>query len=94
MTVAEIVTRQGKAARALLRRCVDRMRFAEITLFGVAIAPIPLIMIGAWFVVIALRRIAGRFGLPRHVFHPALVVLAAYVLSSWIHIFEHWRLLQ
>ena len=62
------------------------MRFAEIDLFGVYVAPISIMMVVAWFVTIALRRIAGRFGLLRHVWHPALFVFAVYiiVLSSWI----------
>ena len=93
MTVTGIILRHGKAACVLLRRRIDRMRFAEITLFGVSVAPIPLIMIGGWLVVIALRRFVGRFGSPRYVLHPALFVFAAYVLSSWILIFEHWSLL-
>ena len=38
------------------------MRFTEINLFGVYVAPISLIMIGAWLVTIALRRVANRFG--------------------------------
>jgi protein AaeX len=62
------------------------MSFAEIDLFGVYVAPISLMMIGAWFVTIALRRVAGRFGLLQYVWHPALFVFATYiiVLSSWI----------
>jgi hypothetical protein len=62
------------------------MRFAEIDLLGVYVAPISLMMLGAWLVTVALRRIASRFGLLRHVWHPALFVFAAYiiVLSSWI----------
>ena len=62
------------------------MRFAEIDLFGVYVAPISLILIGAWFVTIVLRRVADRFGLLRHAWHPALFVFAVYiiVLSSWI----------
>jgi protein AaeX len=39
------------------------MSFAEIDLFGVYVAPISLMMVGAWFVTIALRRVASRFGL-------------------------------
>ena len=42
------------------------MRFAEIDLFGVYVAPISLIVIGAWFVTMALRRAADRFGLLQH----------------------------
>ncbi len=60
------------------------MRFADIDLFGVYVAPMSLMMVAAWIVTIALRRIAGRFGLLRHVWHPALFVFAVYmiVLSS------------
>jgi hypothetical protein len=62
------------------------MKFAEVDLFGVYVAPVSLIFVGAWFVTIVLRRIAGRFGLLRHAWHPALFVFAVYVivLSSWI----------
>ena len=38
------------------------MRFTEINLFGVYVAPISLMMIAAWMVTIALRRVAARFG--------------------------------
>jgi hypothetical protein len=62
------------------------MSFTEINLFGVYVAPISVMMVVAWFVTIALRRIATRFGLLRYVWHPALFVFAVYiiVLSSWI----------
>jgi hypothetical protein len=60
------------------------VRFTEIDLFGVYVAPISLLMVAAWLVTIALRRVADRFGLLRHVWHPALFVFAVYmiVLSS------------
>ena len=60
------------------------MRFTEINLFGVYVAPMSLMMVAAWFVTIALRRIAVRSGLLRYVWHPALFVFAVYmiVLSS------------
>ena len=62
------------------------MRFTEIDLFGVYVAPISLVMVAAWLVTIALRRVADRSGLLRYVWHPALFVFAVYiiVLSSWI----------
>jgi protein AaeX len=62
------------------------MSFAETNLFGVYVAPISLMMVGAWFVTIALRLVANRYGLLRYVWHPALFVFAVYiiVLSSWI----------
>jgi protein AaeX len=62
------------------------LKFAEIDLFGVYVAPISLLMVVAWLVTIALRRVAGRFDLLRHVWHPALFVFAVYiiVLSSMV----------
>ena len=56
------------------------MRFVEIDLFGVYIAPISLLMVAAWFVTLALRRVTGRFGLLRYVWHPALFVFAVYLI--------------
>jgi len=60
------------------------MNFAEVDLFGVYVAPISVMMVAAWLVLIALRRVADHFGLLRHVWHPALFVFACYmiVLSS------------
>ena len=56
------------------------MRFFEIDLIGIYVAPISVIMVAAWVVTIALRRVADRFGLMRHVWHPALFVFAVYVI--------------
>jgi hypothetical protein len=60
------------------------MSFTEVNLFGVYVAPISLMMVASWLVLIALRRVADHFGLLRHVWHPALFVFAVYmtVLSS------------
>jgi hypothetical protein len=60
------------------------MRFTDINLFGVYVAPISLMMLAAWVVLIAIRRVADGFGLLHYVWHPALFVLAMYmiVLSS------------
>ena len=60
------------------------MRFTEIDIFGVYVAPMSLMMVAAWLVTITLRRVASRFGLLRYVWHPALFVFAVYmiVLSS------------
>jgi hypothetical protein len=60
------------------------VRFTEIDVFGVYVAPMSLMMVAAWFVTIALRRVASRFGLLRYVWHPSLFVFAVYmiVLSS------------
>ena len=62
------------------------MRFTEVNLFGVYVAPISLMLVAAWIVTIALRRGAARVGLLRHVWHPALFVFAIYLilLSSMV----------
>ncbi|HML09864.1 MAG TPA: DUF1656 domain-containing protein [Stellaceae bacterium] len=56
------------------------MRFTEINLFGVYVAPISVMIVAAWVITIALRRVVARFGLLRHVWHPALFVLSIYVM--------------
>ena len=56
------------------------MSFAEVDLFGVYVAPISVMMVAAWLALIALRRMAGHFGLLRHVWHPALFVFAVYMM--------------
>jgi hypothetical protein len=60
------------------------MSFTEIDVLGVYVAPMSLLLVAAWVVTIALRRVASRYGLLRHVWHPALFVFAVYmiVLSS------------
>jgi hypothetical protein len=62
------------------------MSFTEIDVFGVYVAPISVMMVGAWLVTIALRRAASRFGLLQRVWHPGLFVFAVYIiiLSSWV----------
>jgi protein AaeX len=62
------------------------MRFTDINLFGVYVAPISIMMMGAWLITMVLRRLAGRWGLLQYVWHPALFVFATYiiVLSSMI----------
>lgn len=67
------------------------MRFVEIDLFGVYVAPISVMMLAAWFILVALRRVANHFGLLRRVWSPALFVLAVYtiVLSSIVLIIAH-----
>jgi protein AaeX len=56
------------------------MRFTEINLFGVYVAPISLFMVAAWLITMALRRVANRSRLLRHVWHPALFVFAVYII--------------
>ena len=67
------------------------MKFVEVDLFGVYVAPISVMVAAGWLVLIALRRVADRFGLLRHVWHPALFVFASYmiILSSIVFIVAH-----
>ena len=55
------------------------MSFAEVDLFGVYVAPMSLMMAAAWFILVALRRVADQFDLLRHVWHPALFESAVFV---------------
>jgi hypothetical protein len=57
------------------------MRFIEINLLGVYVAPISFMMIAAWVVTVVLRRLAARVGLLRYVWHPSFFVFAAYVIT-------------
>ena len=56
------------------------MRYTEINLFGVYVAPIAPMIVAAWVLLIPLRRIADRFGLLRYVWHPALFLFAVYLI--------------
>jgi protein AaeX len=56
------------------------MKFAEVNLFGVYVAPIAVMMVAAWLILIAQRRVADHFGLVRHTWHPALFVFAVYMI--------------
>jgi hypothetical protein len=56
------------------------VRFTEIDLFGVYVAPMSVMVVAAWVVTVGLRRIAARFGLLRYVWHPAVFVFSVYVI--------------
>jgi len=56
------------------------LKFVEVNLLGVYVAPISVMMLTAWFVIVVLRRVAGRFGLRAYVWHPALFVFALYII--------------
>jgi len=68
------------------------VKFTEINVFGVYVAPITVMMVAAWLVTVGLRWIADRWGLLRHVWHPALFVAAVYmiVLSSIVLASARW----
>ena len=57
------------------------MNFTEINLLGVYVAPISLMMIVTWLILIPLRRIASHLGLMRQVWHPALFWFAIYMIA-------------
>jgi protein AaeX len=56
------------------------MSFAEVDVFGVYVAPISLMMIGAWLMLVVVRRVVDRYGLLRQVWHPALFWFAVYMI--------------
>ncbi|HEY4163036.1 MAG TPA: DUF1656 domain-containing protein [Dongiaceae bacterium] len=56
------------------------MRFTEIDVFGVYVAPISLMMIGAWVMLVLLRQLADRSRLSLRVWHPALFWFAVYMI--------------
>ena len=68
------------------------MRFTEINLLGVYVAPISVLMVAAWFSTISLRWGAARFSLLRYVWHPSLFVFAVYMimLSSMVLLVARW----
>ncbi len=56
------------------------MSYQEVNLFGVYVAPISLMMLAAWVILLLLRRVIDRFNLLRYVWHPALFTFAIYVI--------------
>lgn len=56
------------------------MSFSEVDVFGVYVAPISLMMAGAWLLLAPLRRITVHFGIMQHVWHPALFWFAVYMM--------------
>jgi protein AaeX len=56
------------------------MRYAEVDLLGVYVAPIALMIVAAWLLILPIRRYAERFGLLRFVWHPALFMFAVYTI--------------
>lgn len=56
------------------------MRFTEVNLFGVYVAPLAPMMLAAWLVMLPVRRVAGRLGLLNLVWHPSLFVFALYII--------------
>jgi hypothetical protein len=67
------------------------MRYTEVNLFGVYVAPVAPMIVVAWVLLIPLRHVIDRFGLLRYVWHPALFLLAVYIiLLSVIVLLTGW----
>ena len=56
------------------------MRFVELNIFGVYVAPISLMMLIAWLLLVVLRRLAVRFNVLQYVWHPAVFVFSIYII--------------
>lgn len=56
------------------------MKFAEIDVFGIYIAPIAAIMLAAWIITVLLRRLADRFGMLSYVWHPPFFLASVYMI--------------
>jgi protein AaeX len=56
------------------------LRFTEVNLLGVYVAPISVLMVAAWVITVALRWVAARYGLLRYVWHPALFAASIYLI--------------
>jgi hypothetical protein len=56
------------------------VRFVELNIFGVYVAPISLMMLIAWLLLVVLRRLAVRFNVLQYVWHPAVFVFSIYVI--------------
>jgi hypothetical protein len=56
------------------------MSYTEIDIFGVYVAPIMPMILGAWLISLPLRRLGERFGVVRYVWHPALFNAAIYLI--------------
>ena len=56
------------------------MRYSEVDILGVLVSPFAVFLLLAWLILLPLRRLADRVGLTRHVWHPALFVLSAFVI--------------
>ena len=56
------------------------MSFSEVNILGVYIAPISVMIVAAWLLMIPIRWATARGGLLRHVWHPALFGFAIYMI--------------
>jgi protein AaeX len=68
------------------------MKYAEVNIFGIYVAPFAVMMVGAWLVTIPLRHLGDRIGIARFVWHRALFDFAIYlIVLSLIVLGVGWR---
>ena len=69
------------------------MSFSEVNILGVYVAPISVMIVAAWLLMIPIRWTTARAGLLRHVWHPALFDFAIYliVLSAIVLLVSRWH---
>jgi hypothetical protein len=56
------------------------VRFVELNIYGVYVAPISLMMLVAWLILVVLRRLAVRFNVLQYAWHPAVFVFSIYII--------------
>lgn len=56
------------------------MRYSEISILGVYVAPFAAMMLMAWLIALPLRSLGDRMGIERQVWHPALFNISVYVI--------------
>jgi len=56
------------------------MPFREVDMFGIYVAPIAVLMLVAWLLLVVIRRVADRCGLTYEAWHPALFNAALYLI--------------
>jgi protein AaeX len=54
--------------------------FEEINIFGVYVAPIVVMMIGAWVIMLPINRISNFYSLTTRVWHSSLFNLCIYIV--------------
>jgi protein AaeX len=68
------------------------MKYTEISVFGVYVAPFVPMMLIAWLLTLPLRRLSHRVGIARYVWHPALFNTSVYlIVLSLLVLVIGWR---
>jgi len=56
------------------------VRFVELNIYGVYVAPISLMMLIAWLIMVVLRRLCVRVNVLQYVWHPAVFIFSIYII--------------